>query len=193
MKESQLLTSELEPTNEGYAVAKIAAIKMCRYFNEQYGTNFISVMPSNLYGQCDSFNQAKAHVLPALINKFHSAAMNRTDVVLMGTGSPRREFLYADDCASACIQIMEQCGAKDMGEIVNVGYGSDITIRELAKMVAEIVGYQGNVIWDTLKPDGMPRKLLDCTKIQSLIDWQPKMPLREGLKRTYRWYKKTLN
>ena len=193
VKESQLLTGELEPTNEGYAVAKIAAIKMCRYFNEQYGTNFMSVMPSNLYGQHDSFEPTKAHVLPALIGKFHAATMNGKDVVLMGTGTPRREFLYADDCANACVLLMEQCDAKDIGEIVNVGYGSDITIKELAEMVAETVGYQGNVIWDTQKPDGIPRKLMDCTKIQSLIDWQPKVSLREGLKKTYQWYKETLH
>jgi GDP-L-fucose synthase len=191
IKESQLLTGVLEPTNEGYAVAKIAAVKMCRYFNEQYGTNFLSVMPTNLYGQCDSFSQDKAHVLPALIAKFHSAGNN--NVILLGTGSPRREFLYADDCAKACIQLMEQCDAKDIGEIVNVGYGSDITIKELAEMTAEIVGFQGNIIWDTSKPDGMPRKLLDCSKLKSLIDWQPEVSLLDGLQKTYQWYKENSN
>jgi GDP-L-fucose synthase len=161
---------------------------MCRYFNEQYGTNFISAMPTNLYGQGDSFCQDNAHVLPAMISKFHSAKNNGTDVVLFGTGSPRREFLHADDCAGACVQLMEQCDAKDTGEIVNVGYGSDITIKELAEIISDVVGYCGNIIWDTSKPDGTPRKLLDCTRLTKLIDWQPKISLRNGIDLVYRQF-----
>jgi GDP-L-fucose synthase len=191
--EPQLLTGALEPTNEGYAIAKIAAIKMCRYFNEQYGTNFMSVMPANLYGIHDNFDIHSAHVLPALIHKFHLAKQaDQAQVVLFGTGQPFREFLYADDCARACIKLMERRHASDIGEIVNIGYGSDVKIKELADMIASIVEYTGEIVWDTTRPNGVYRRLLDCEKIQSLIDWQPKVSLSEGIKMTYQWYCKQL-
>jgi len=187
--ETQLLTGALEPTNEGYAIAKIAAIKMCRYYNEQYGTNFMSVMPANLYGIHDNFDINSSHVLPALIHKFHLAKKTgQHQVVLFGTGLPRREFLYVDDCARACIKLMEKREANEVGEIVNIGYGSDIAIKELADMIARIVGFTGSIVWDATKPDGVSRRLLDSSKIQSLIDWQPKVSLPEGIRKTYRWY-----
>ena len=189
ISESQLLTSTLEPTNEGYAIAKIAAVKMCRYFNEQYGTNFMSAMPTNLYGIHDNFDLHSSHVLPALIKKFHLAKQaNDPKVIVLGSGKPRREFLYADDCARACIKLMEEKQAQEIGEIVNIGYGSDISIKELAHMIADIIGYTGDIIWDTTKPDGAFRRLLDGRKLQSLIDWQPSVSLPKGIRRTYQWY-----
>jgi len=189
IEETQLLTGALEPTNEGYAIAKIAAVKMCRYYNEQYGTNFMSVMPANLYGIHDNFDPNSSHVLPALIHKFHLAKKTgHSQVVLFGTGEPRREFLYVDDCARACIQLMKQRQASDIGEIVNIGYGSDVKIKELADIVAKIVGFTGTVVWNTTKPDGVYRRLLDSSKIQSLIDWKPKISLSDGIRMTYRWY-----
>ncbi len=188
MKEDHLLTGLLEPTNEPYAIAKIAAIKLCRYFNEQYGTNFISVMPTNLYGPEDNFDLETSHVLPALIRKFHEAKMNRQDtVVLWGTGKPFREFLYVDDLADACIFVMKRFDYRDVGEFINIGTGSDITIRELAELIRDIVGFQGSLVFDSTKPDGTPRKLLDVSRLQKL-GWHATIPLRKGIELTYAWY-----
>lgn len=188
MKEEHLLTSPLEPTNEAYAIAKIAGLKMCRYYNEQYGTNYISVMPTNLYGPNDNYDLRNSHVLPALIRKFHEAKnANNPSVELWGTGSPRREFLYVDDLADAVVFLMENHDYKDIGEIVNIGIGEDITIKELAETVKEIVGFKGELVWDSSKPDGTPRKLLDVSRLNAL-GWKAKTPLKEGIKKTYDAY-----
>ncbi|MCP5105903.1 MAG: GDP-L-fucose synthase, partial [bacterium] len=186
MKEEHLLTSPLEPTNEAYAIAKIAGLKMCRYYNEQYGTNFISVMPTNLYGPNDNYNLETSHVLPAFIRKFHEAKVNdKPFVELWGTGSPRREFLYVDDLADAVVFLMENCDYKDIGEIINIGVGTDISIKELAETVKKIVNFAGELKWDTSKPDGTPRKLLDVNRLKNL-GWQAKISMEEGIKRAYR-------
>jgi GDP-L-fucose synthase len=185
MKEEHLLTSPLEPTNEAYAIAKIAGLKMCRYFNEQYGTNYISVMPTNLYGPNDNYDPENSHVLPALILKFHKAKVgNLPEVTLWGTGSPRREFLHADDLADAVVFLMERYDYKDIGEIVNIGCGEDVTIKELAETVKRIVGFEGQLNWDTGRPDGTPRKLLDISRIREL-GWQPKISLDQGITSVY--------
>jgi GDP-L-fucose synthase len=191
MKEEYLLTGELEPTNEPYAVAKIAGIKLCQSFNRQYGTDFISVMPTNLYGPNDNFDLNSSHVLPALIRKFHDAKIypEKRPVVLWGTGSPYREFLHVDDLADACVFLMERYTGS---EIVNIGTGSDITIRELAVMVQRAVGYDGEVIWDSTKPDGTPRKLLDVSRLKEL-GWSAKIGLEEGIRATYDWYLRNHN
>ena len=184
MKEEYLLTEPLEPTNEPYAVAKIAGIKMCQAYNRQYGTNFICAMPTNLYGPNDNFDLETSHVIPALVRKFHEAKINGAkSVVVWGTGTPRREFLYVDDLADACLFLMENCDAQH-AEIVNVGTGEDITIKELAEMTKSIVGFNGEIIFDPSKPDGTPRKLLDIGRIKEL-GWRPKTSLQEGLKKTY--------
>lgn len=183
MKEEYLLTGPLEPTNEPYAVAKIAGIKMCQAYNKQYGTKFISVMPTNLYGPNDNYHPLNSHVLPALIRRFHEAReANRPYVEAWGTGSPRREFYYSEDMAAACIFLME---TYDGSEIVNIGCGQDMTIRELTALVAKTVGYQGQIRWDESKPDGTPRKLLDVTRLHGL-GWTKHTPLEEGLKLAYR-------
>lgn len=188
MKEDHLLTSPLEKTNEAYAIAKIAALKLCRFYNEQYGTNFISLMPTNLYGPHDNFNLETSHVLPALIRKFHEAkTRNDPSVMLWGSGSPRREFLYVDDLADAAIYLMENKDFVDIGEIVNIGTGNDITIKELAHLVKDAVGFDGEIEWDSSKPDGTPRKLLDVSRINSL-GWKHKILLKDGINRTYGWY-----
>lgn len=259
MKEEYLLTGSLEPTNEPYAIAKIAAIKLCRYYNEQYGTNFISVMPTNLYGPNDNFHLLNSHVLPALIRKFHLAKLlqqgdfeaikrdflkhgdgntrtgsksislsltsptedvlevlkfygitqntisstpssssssikhstsniqHPTSITLWGTGKPRREFLYVDDLADACIFLMKNYDYKEIGEFVNVGTGKDITISELAELVMSVVGFKGKLKFDSSKPDGTPRKLLDVSKLSDL-GWRAKVPLKEGVKMTYDRY-----
>lgn len=185
MKEEYLLTSPLEPTNEAYAIAKIAGLKMCRYYNEQYSTNFISVMPTNLYGPYDNYDLQTSHVLPALIRKFHEARVNKKPFVeLWGTGKPRREFLYVDDLADAVVFLMETCDFKDIGEIINIGVGEDISIKELAEVVKEITGFDGELKWDTSKPDGTPRKLLDVSRL-SRLGWKPSHSFREGIKKTY--------
>ena len=197
MREEYLLTGELEPTNEPYAIAKIAGIKMCQSYNRQYGTNFISAMPTNLYGRNDNFDLQNAHVLPAMIRKFieAKAAVQRGEagqVVLWGSGAPRREFLHVDDLADACLFLMETYDASidaDHGlGLVNVGVGSDISIRELGEMVRNIVGYEQEVVWDATKPDGTPRKLLDVTKMKNL-GWSASIGLSEGIKNTCQWYK----
>ena len=188
MKEEYLLTGLLEPTNEPYAIAKIAAIKLCRYYHEQYGANFISVMPTNLYGPHDNFDLATSHVLPALIRKFHNAKMSHQPrVTLWGTGTPYREFLYVDDLAEACCFLMERYGYGDLGEFVNIGTGKEITIRALAELVKGVVGYEGEIEQDLSKPDGTPKKLLDISKMLQL-GWSPKVSLHQGIEKTYSWY-----
>jgi GDP-L-fucose synthase len=227
LKEEYLLSGVLEPTNEPYAVAKIAAIKLCRYYNEQYGSNFISLMPTNLYGPYDNFNMETAHVLPALIRKFHLAkllmnndyeairfdieryslgfgvdiAKNNKDlcamlnrvgisskqVALWGSGSPYREFLHVDDVARAAVFLAKGYGYHDVGECINVGTGSDCSIQELAYMIKNIVGFEGDILFDTTKPDGTPKKLLDVTRIKAL-GWKPTTALFEGLQLIYDWY-----
>jgi GDP-L-fucose synthase len=228
MSEYCLLTGTLEPTNEPYAIAKISAIKLCRYYNEQYNTNFISAMPTNLYGPNDNYNLITSHVLPAFVRKFHLAKLLQKDeydlikddfrkygmpheedneilteddimkilnnygihkqyITLWGSGSPYREFLYVDDLAEACLFLMEQYDAKDIGELVNIGTGDDIQIKALALMVKEIVGYSGELRWDILKPDGTPRKLLSVEKLAKL-GWKAKIELRDGIKLIYENY-----
>lgn len=182
MAEDALLTSELEPSNEAYAVAKIAGIKLCQSYNRQYGTNFISVMPTNLYGPEDNFGLENSHVLPALIRRMHDAKRTGApSVTLWGTGTPRREFLYVDDLADACLFLME---CHDGSRIVNVGTGTDLTIRELALKVRDVVGYEGELLWDRSRPDGTPRKLLDVSFLHGL-GWRHSTELEEGLRRTY--------
>ena len=185
MKEEHLLTGILEPTNEPYAIAKIAGIKMCQSYNRQYGTRYISVMPTNLYGPNDNFDLKSSHVLPALIRKFHEAKKNLAATVeVWGTGTPLREFLYADDLADACLYLMN---TYDDGEIVNIGVGKDITIRELAEKIKGVVGYEGEIVFDASKPDGTPRKLVDTTKLNGL-GWHAKTSLDEGLRLAYDWF-----
>lgn len=185
MKEEYLLSGYLEPTNEPYAVAKIAGIKMCQSYNRQYGTRYISVMPTNLYGPGDNFDLKTSHVLPALIRKFHEAKMGGDkSVEVWGTGAPRREFLYVDDLADACLYLMNNY---DGDNIINVGVGRDQSIRELAEMVGEVVGFKGDLRFDHTKPDGTPIKLLDVSKLTAL-GWQAHTPLAEGIKKAYQWY-----
>ena len=189
MKEEYLLTGPLEPTNEPYAVAKIAAIKLCRYYNEQYGTNFISVMPTNVYGPGDNFDLEASHVVPALLRKFHEAnARGAASVSIWGSGEPYREFLHANDLADACVFLMERYGHREIGEFVNIGTGADIRIRDLAELVKRTVGYNGIVMYDITKPDGTPKKLLDISRIRAL-GWEPKIKLAEGVRMTYEWYR----
>ena len=192
MKEEYLLTGLLEPTNEPYAIAKIAGIKMCAAYNRQYGTNFLCVMPTNLYGPGDHYDLQNSHVLPALIRKMHEAKTNgQREVSVWGSGSPRREFLYSDDLTDACVFMMEKYNAADLGELINIGVGADNTIRELAEMVKKVVGFEGDLVFDTTKPDGTPQKLLDVTRMNSL-GWKAKTPLPDGIKMVYEDYLKTL-
>ncbi|RMF87664.1 MAG: GDP-L-fucose synthase [Nitrospirae bacterium] len=187
IREEYLLTGPLETTNEAYAVAKIAGIEMCRAYRRQHGDHFIAVMPTNLYGPGDNFDLATSHVLPALIRKMVEAQeAGAEEVVVWGTGNPRREFLHADDLADACLFLMERY---DEEGIVNIGTGRDITIRELAQLVAEVVGYTGRLVFDPTKPDGTPRKLLDCSRLNAL-GWRPKISLREGIARTVEEYRR---
>jgi GDP-L-fucose synthase len=182
IKEEYLLTGALENTNEPYAIAKIAGIKLCESYRDQYGANYISVMPTNLYGINDNYHPENSHVLPALIRRFHEAkATGAKEVAIWGSGSPRREFLYSDDLADACLFLMETYDEK---EIVNIGCGEDISIKELATKVKEVTGYAGNLVFDTSKPDGTPRKLLDVSKLHGL-GWQHKTKLTEGLETAY--------
>jgi GDP-L-fucose synthase len=187
LKEEYLLTGPLEETNEAYAVAKIAAIRLCKHYNEQYGTNFISLMPTNLFGPGDNYDPDTSHVLPALIRKFHEAKKNGGLVVLWGDGTPRREFLYSEDLADAAVYLMNTADYRDIGEFVNVGTGKDITIKELAEMIAEIVGYNGAIEWDTTKPNGTQRKVLNLSKLQ-LLGWKPKTSFYEGINFTIEDY-----
>lgn len=185
MKEDQLLTGPLEPTNEWYAIAKIAAIKMAQAFRRQYGFNAISAMPTNLYGPGDNFDRETSHVLPAMIRKFHDAKMaGQSSVTLWGTGSPKREFLHVQDLARACVFLMREY---DSEEIINVGVGEDIFIRDLAGCVSDIVGFKGEIVFDTSKPDGTPRKLLDVSRLNAL-GWRAEISLRDGIASTYKWF-----
>lgn len=190
MREDALLSGKLEPTNEPYAIAKIAGIIMCQSYNRQYGTDFISVMPTNLYGPNDNYHPENSHVLPALIRRFHEAKENNDPkVIIWGTGNPTREFLYSDDLAEACIFLMENHTGN---EIVNIGSGIEVTIKDLALKVKEAVGYEGKLDFDVTKPDGTPRKLLDCSKIHSM-GWRHKVELEEGLKLAYDDFKEMRN
>jgi GDP-L-fucose synthase len=192
MKEEHLLTGLLEPTNEPYAIAKIAGIKMCDAYNRQYGTNFMSAMPTNLYGPGDNYDLKNSHVLPALIRRMHEAKVQGDkEVVVWGSGAPKREFLYSDDLADACVFLMERCNASDIGEFINIGVGREITIRELAELIAEIVGFRGKLVFDSSKPDGTPRKLLDVSRFQAL-GWQAKTGFREGVAKAYADYLKNV-
>jgi GDP-L-fucose synthase len=208
MREEYLLTGRLEPTNEPYAIAKIAGIRMCQSYNRQYGTKFVSVMPTNVYGPGDNFDLETSHALPALIRKFHEGkisdrgratpskidlpkvgnftgqASNGKTVTIWGTGTPRREFLHVDDLADACLFVMNHY---DGSEIVNIGAGKDISIRELAELIRDIMGFSGEIHYDISKPDGTPRKLLDVSRLESL-GWRSKISLREGIEKTYQWY-----
>ena len=230
MKEESLLVSALEPTNEPYAIAKIAALKLCRYYNEQYGTNYLSAMPTNLYGPHDNYNLETAHVLPAMLRKFHLAKLlkcrdfsslaadlhNRPigfgldkkvnlmdegsiaatlksigitadNVLFWGTGEVYREFLHVDDMASASLFLMEKCDYSDIGEIINIGTGEDLKLKQLAHIIKDAVEYDGAIKYDTFKPDGTPRKLLDISRIRAL-GWQPAISLKDGIKQSYEWY-----
>ena len=189
LKEKYLLSGPLEPTNEAYAVAKIAAIKLCSSYNRQFGTDFISLMPTNLYGPGDNFDLESSHVLPALIRKFHEAKINgEADVVVWGTGTPMREFLYVDDLAEAAVHMMENRSAKEVGEFVNIGTGEDISIGGLSEIIRDVVGFKGGLIFDREKPDGMPRKLLDVSRARAL-GWSYKTALDAGIRKTYGWYR----
>jgi GDP-L-fucose synthase len=200
MKEEYLLTGLLEPTNEPYALAKIAGIKLCEAYNRQYGTKFIAVMPTNLYGPGDNFHPENSHVLPALIRRFHEAKVQRLpEVVVWGTGTPMRELLYVDDMADGSIFLMEQPDEAITPELlsyprpcfVNMGTGVDVTIRELAETVKQVVGYEGELLFDPTKPDGTPRKLEDVSRM-SALGWRAKVPLAEGIRMTYEWYRRNV-
>ena len=185
IQESALLSGPLEPTNEAYAIAKIAGIKLCQSYAREYGANFISAMPTNLYGPNDKFDLESSHVLAALLRKAHDAKKSGArEMVVWGTGTPRREFLHVDDCASACLHLLEKY---DSPEIINVGCGEDVSIRELAELICDVVGFEGDLSWDKTKPDGTPRKLLDVSKLRAL-GWAPTIPLRDGIARTYDWF-----
>jgi GDP-L-fucose synthase len=190
IREDSLLTGPLEPTNDAYAIAKIAGVLQVQALRRQYGVQYISAMPTNLYGPGDNFHPTGSHVLPALIRRFDEAARTGApSVTVWGTGTPRREFLHVDDLARACVHLLEHY---DEPEPVNIGVGEDLSIREIAEMVAEVVGFDGELQFDTTKPDGTPRKLLDVSKIESL-GWEPQIGLRDGLAETYRWYREQMN
>ena len=187
--ETALLSGPLEPTNEAYAIAKIAGIKLCQAFSREYDANFISAMPTNLYGPNDNFDLETSHVLAALLRKAHEAKTRKErKLIVWGSGKPRREFLHVDDLASACLFLLEKY---DSSEIINVGCGEDLSIRELAELICDVVGFDGEFAWDTTKPDGTPRKLLDITKLRNL-GWQPAIPLRDGIAQTYDWFLKNV-
>jgi GDP-L-fucose synthase len=187
--ETALLSGPLEPTNEAYAIAKIAGIKLCQAFSREYGANFISAMPTNLYGSNDNFDLETSHVLAALLRKAHEAKTRKArELIVWGSGKPLREFLHVNDLASACLFLLEEY---DSPEIINVGCGEDISIRKLAELICDVVGFDGELAWDTTKPDGTPRKLLDITKLRNL-GWQPTIPLREGIAQTYDWFLKNV-
>jgi GDP-L-fucose synthase len=190
IKEEYLLSGKLEITNEAYAIAKITAVKLCQYYNQQYQTNFVSLMPTNLYGPNDNFDLKTAHVLPALIRKFYEAKKNNKPFVeLWGTGTPKREFLYVDDLADACFFMLKNIEASSLKNgFINVGTGKDVSIKKLAEIIKEIICYDGNIKWDPSKPDGTPRKLLNISKFRKL-GWEHKISLEEGIKKTIDWYK----
>lgn len=186
IKEDRLMASQLEPTNEAYSLAKISGLKMCEYYYKQHGCNFISVMPCNLYGPNDCFDLEKSHVIPALITKFHKAKINKEkNITMWGSGIARREFLYIDDLSEALYLVMEKY---DKNQFINIGYGSEIAMKDLFNLMSEVIGYNGELVFDTSKPDGTISKLVDNTKIKNL-GWNPKVPLSIGLKETYDWYK----
>jgi GDP-L-fucose synthase len=186
IKEDYLLTGPLEPTNEWYAIAKIAGIKMCQAYRRQYGFNAISLMPTNLYGPGDNFDLQNSHVLPALIRRFHEAKVRGDEAVtIWGSGMPRREFLHVDDLSDAVVFLLKNYNDE---QIINIGWGEDVTIRELAELVMSVIGYNGRLIFDSSKPDGTPRKLLDVTRLSGL-GWRPKVSLRAGIESTYQWFK----
>ena len=186
ISESELLTGSLEPTNEAYAIAKISGLEMCKFYKRQYGDNFISCMPTNLYGPNDNYDLKNSHVLPALLRKFHEAKLyNHDDVEIWGTGTPLREFLYVDDMADACIFLMENYNGE---EHVNIGTGEEVSIKQLAETVKEIIGYKGQLLFNSDKPDGTPRKLTDITKLHEL-GWKHSINLKEGIEDSYKWFK----
>jgi len=185
IRECELLTGPLEPTNEAYAIAKLAGLKLCQAYRRQYGFLAIAAIPTNLYGPGDNFDLATSHVLPALIRRFHEArTAGRREVVVWGTGTPRREFLHVDDLADACLFLMQ---THESGQLINVGWGEDVSISELASLIADLVGFKGRISFDATKPDGTPRKLLDTRRARGL-GWQPRIPLRQGVESTYAWY-----
>jgi len=185
LKEEYLLTSPLEPTNEAYAIAKIAGIKLCSAMNRQYGTNFISVMPTNLYGPNDNYHPENAHAIPMLLRRFHEDKLaQKSTVTVWGTGNPRREFMYVDDMADACVFLMEHIAVQDLGELINIGTGEDCTIQELAEMIKTTIGFKGDIVFDPSKPDGTPRKLMDVSRLHNL-GWKHKTSLKKGLCKTY--------
>jgi GDP-L-fucose synthase len=185
IRETALLTGPLEPSNEAYAIAKIAGIKLCQAYAREHGANFISVMPTNLYGPNDNFDLESSHVLAALMRKAHEAKKrNEKKLSVWGTGEPRREFLHVDDLAAACLLLLERY---DSPEIINIGCGEDVTIGELAELICDVIGFDGELVWDKTKPDGTPRKLLDVTRIRAL-GWEPTIPLGEGISQTYEWF-----
>lgn len=185
IKEEYLLSGYLEETNEGYALAKISGLKMCQFFNKQYGTNYISVMPTNLYGPYDNFSGVNSHVMPALIKRFHEAKINGDkEVIVWGSGKPLREFLYSEDMADACIYLMETYKGNDF---FNIGTGKELTIKDLAELIKETVGYEGKIVWDSSKPDGTPRKLLDVSRLEK-AGWKYKVELKDGIKMAYNWF-----
>jgi GDP-L-fucose synthase len=186
IKEEYMLTGPLEPTNEPYAIAKIAGVKMCEAYRREFGFNAISLMPTNLYGPGDNFDLQNSHVLPAMIRRFHEAEARSDDsVTVWGTGSPRREFLHVDDLADAILFLIETYDAEPL---VNIGWGEDVTIRELAELVASVTGFRGRIVFDSTKPDGTPRKLLDVSRLTGL-GWQPRISLEQGIRQTYQWFK----
>ncbi|HJX83297.1 MAG TPA: GDP-L-fucose synthase [Candidatus Angelobacter sp.] len=194
IREEYFMTGPLEKTNSPYAVAKIAGVEMCHAYNRQYGTRYVCVMPTNLYGRADNFNAQTSHVLPAMIRKFHEGKVFNKPVVLWGTGAPKREFLHVDDMAEACLHIMSQTEdgladlfTPDAPPLINIGCGEDLTIMELSQLVAEVSGYEGQVQWDHSKPDGTFRKLLDVSRLRAL-GWQPMIPLRAGIQQVYEWF-----
>jgi len=185
IQETALLSGPLEPTNEAYAIAKIAGVKLCQAFSREHGANFISAMPTNVYGPNDNFDLETSHVLAALLRKAHEAkTRNDQKLIVWGTGKPRREFLHVDDLASACLLLLEKY---DSPEIINVGCGEDVSIRELAELICDVVGFDGELAWDTTKPDGTPRKLLDISKLRAL-GWKPTITLHDGIAQTYQWF-----
>lgn len=185
IKEEYLLSSGLEKTNEAYAIAKIAGIKLCNSYNSEYGTDYISVMPTNLYGLNDNYHQQNAHALPMLLRRFHEAKINnKKEVSIWGSGTPMREFMFADDLADACVFLMKNKTSKEIGELINIGTGIDCTILELAQTIKKVVGYNGDIVLDRTKPDGTPRKLLDVSRLKAL-GWVAKTSLEDGLKKTY--------
>lgn len=192
LSEKSLLTSLLEPTNEPYAISKIAAIKMCNAYNKQYGTNFISVMPTNLYGLNDNYHPQNSHVIPGLIHKIYNAKLNKeSNVTLWGTGNPLREFLYSDDLAKACILLMKKYDCVDVGEFINIGSGQEYSISMVANIIKYMIGYKGDIIWDDSKPDGTMRKVLNSERIK-LLGWEPKILIGDGLREVFKDYKKAL-